>query len=365
MALYVRNEQGEFVQLTVIKGDKGESAYEQAKKGGYTGTEEEFIAMLNGLTASLSGVAPISVDAEHNTNYDNPHNVTAAQVGALAITGGTLTGKTLYFDNGNARLSGGEDYMQMDVFDNPKDENNRRKLVVNGNKTNLSGAVVLTTKINGENKNYGIYGDHNKPSALDIGAIPAIYSVSSDLDTELQAGGSKMTICSYNSGTKNTPKTQGLTSCAHGMVITNAYTDQYGVQICMPSGDSHMYIRKKDASGINTWAKVSNTSDIPSIPKVSSLGTYTGNGSTGQDNACSLTFEATPKFVVIMAPNASYIGFFLNGVNQYLVASANGFMTSGNVCSWSGKTLSWYSASGGQYYHLNAGTQKYTYYVAY
>ena len=126
-----------------------------------------------------------------------------------------------------------------------------------------------------------------------------------------------------------------------------------------------MYIRKKDTSGISSWAKVCNTGDIPTIPKVSSVGTYTGSGTAGSDNPCSLTFDEIPKFVVIMAPNASYIGFFLKGVNQYLVASANGFSTSGNECTWSGKTLNWHTLSSGQYYQLNAGTQKYTYYVAY
>ena len=161
--LYIRDQYGNFVPIPVINGVDGKSAYEYAKDGGYIGTEEEFIALLNGLTGST--------DARHYSDYSNPHKVTASQAGALSITGGTLTGKTLYFDNGNARLSGGEDYMQMDVFDSPKDDNNRRKLVLNGNNTSLNGAVVLTVRENGVDKTYTIYGGHNKPKASDVGAV--------------------------------------------------------------------------------------------------------------------------------------------------------------------------------------------------
>lgn len=162
--VYVWSEEsGEYVPLQALKGEDGKSAYELAKEGGYTGTEAEFIALLNGLSSSENG--------GHYNDLNNPHKTTASQVGALAITGGTLTGKTLYFDNGNTRLSGGQDYMQMDVFDYPKDDDNRRKLVLNGNSTDLKNALVLTTRVGGEQKNYNIYGVHNKPNAYDVGAV--------------------------------------------------------------------------------------------------------------------------------------------------------------------------------------------------
>ena len=49
--LKIRDENGNFIPINAIRGENGKSAYEQAKEGGYKGTEEEFIAMLNGLTA--------------------------------------------------------------------------------------------------------------------------------------------------------------------------------------------------------------------------------------------------------------------------------------------------------------------------
>ena len=95
--LHIRDENGQFVPIPAIKGDDGKdgkdgkSAYEQAKEGGYTGTEEEFVDFLNGLTNSEI--------ATHCSDFDNPHKVTAEQAGAApeqhnhsadAITRGTL-----------------------------------------------------------------------------------------------------------------------------------------------------------------------------------------------------------------------------------------------------------------------------------
>ena len=71
--LKIRNKDGNFIPINAIRGDRGKSAYEQAKEGGYTGTEEEFIAILNGLVGSEV--------ASHYSDFDNPHKVTAEQLG--------------------------------------------------------------------------------------------------------------------------------------------------------------------------------------------------------------------------------------------------------------------------------------------
>ena len=71
--LKIRDENGNFIPINAIRGDKGKSAYEQAKEGGYNGTEEAFIAFLNGITATI--------DAQHYADLNNPHKVTKSQVG--------------------------------------------------------------------------------------------------------------------------------------------------------------------------------------------------------------------------------------------------------------------------------------------
>lgn len=70
--LQIRGENGEFKPIVAIKGEAGDSAYEQAKQGGFNGTKEEFIAILNGLISSA--------DATHYANFNNPHKVTKAQL---------------------------------------------------------------------------------------------------------------------------------------------------------------------------------------------------------------------------------------------------------------------------------------------
>ena len=45
--LTVRDNKGNEYEIPAIKGEKGKSAYDYAKEGGYTGTEEEFAVLLS------------------------------------------------------------------------------------------------------------------------------------------------------------------------------------------------------------------------------------------------------------------------------------------------------------------------------
>ena len=68
--LQIRDKYGKFIPINAIKGNDGKSAYEQAKEGGYTGTEEEFISLLNGVTNG----------GGHYTDFNNPHKITKKQI---------------------------------------------------------------------------------------------------------------------------------------------------------------------------------------------------------------------------------------------------------------------------------------------
>lgn len=76
--------------IASLVGGSGKSAYDYAKDGGYEGTEEEFTKKLATEhrpstwmpTAAEVGAAP----ADHAMNKNNPHGVTAAQVGARPDT---------------------------------------------------------------------------------------------------------------------------------------------------------------------------------------------------------------------------------------------------------------------------------------
>lgn len=66
-----------------VSGQNGKSAFTAAVEAGYTGTETAF-------NEALSNVPG------HIANKNNPHEVTAEQVGALPLTGGTMTGPIDY-----------------------------------------------------------------------------------------------------------------------------------------------------------------------------------------------------------------------------------------------------------------------------
>ena len=79
-------------------------------------------------------------------------------------------------------------------------------------------------------------------------------------------------------------------------------------------------------------------------------GTYTGDGTYGSANPCSITFNGTPVFVLI-AGNKNEALFdplgmdssFNNG--RYWVDSANNVTSSQTYAKLEGKTLSWYNGN--------------------
>ncbi len=60
--LYLRDESGNFVPVPSLKGDTGESAYQSAQKGGYTGTEADFYADLSDIVQKADKTALAKTD---------------------------------------------------------------------------------------------------------------------------------------------------------------------------------------------------------------------------------------------------------------------------------------------------------------
>ena len=293
--LYIRDENGNFVPIPALKG---ESAYEQAKAGGYQGTQEEFIAFLNGL---LNPVSAIGDEPTHADDKNNPHGVTAKQVGA----------------------------------------------------------------------------------------VPEVYYVSTDLNTELLEGGSKMTVCCYNGATLNTPYKEGLTIFAHGMVITNAHTSEYGTQVCVPTGDNHIYVRRLNGEGVSAWSQVANMADVsPLTPKVSTLesqvaelqtglasalshsmkvasGSYRGTGECGINKPNKLTFDFVPLFVIVAkrgegnATNGSTFIWINPGTTLNFINNGSTYWCHPTL---EGTTLSWYCAESSAY-QMNSSSYDYDYFA--
>lgn len=372
--LKIRDENGKFIPINAIRGEKGQdgtngkSAYEQAKEGGYNGTEQEFIALLNGLTAGEH--------AEHYANLDNPHQVTAQQVGALPITGGQLEGGLGFVGEGDANTS--EIVQNSDFATIIRNKAGGIETILSlTNESKVDVADVLKLWFANGN-GYSIYGEHNKPTASEVGAIPETYYVSGNLDIELQQGGDKMVVCCYTENTLNTPHKEGLTDCTHGMVITNAFNSQYGTQLSIPSGENAIYVRRLNGSGISKWVKMADNERVTPIEKggtgattvndvLKNLGltkltkiasrSYTGTGVSGANNPTILSgLPFTPKFIIITDGGAKYS-------NVYPSVSIIGWSDYHNTFTWGEDFVSWYynseSSSTNAMIQLNALNRTY------
>lgn len=311
--LKIRDENGNFIPIPAIRGANGKSAFEQAKEGGYIGTEEAFIALLNGLTATG--------DADHYADFNNPHRVTKEQIGLGDV------------DNTPDILK----------------------------PVSLAQAEAMDAHARDKNNPHGV-------TAKQTGAIPEAYYASDDLDTELRQGGGKMMVCSYHSGTLNTPYKEGLTVFAHGMVITNANSSQYGTQLCMPSGEDAIYVRRLNGSGVSKWVKIVDNDDlqanISSLPRIAS-GSYRGTNTYGTKNPCSLTFDFVPLFVIVAKrgeSNATGGGVFMWISQGTTLSYINNGSTYWCHPTLNGKTLSWYNADSASY-QLNSSSYDYDYFA--
>jgi hypothetical protein len=297
--LHIRDKDGNFIPIDAIRGDRGKSAYEQAKEGGFAGTEEEFVQILGSL-GGINALQLAELDAEtaellaaHIADKNNPHNVLAEQTGAIS--------------------------------------------------------------------------KH--------------YPTSSDLNTELTKGDNTVTICCYYGDSLNSPYKEGKTACTHGMVITNAHSDQYGTQLCMPTGEDTLYIRRLNGGGISQWVKLADNKGLDAlqteINRVGTdleallsaklniaTGTYEGTNKYGSNNPLTLTFPFVPK-VVFISPGkkSSTMPFaWIYGSPIGITAYNNSQIFASNL-TWNGNTLTWYTSDGYPAYQYNNSDTTY-YWVA-
>lgn len=166
--LQIRGENGEFKPIVAIKGEAGESAYEQAKQGGFNGTKEEFIAILNGLISSA--------DATHYANFNNPHNVTKEQLGLEKVDNTSDSDKPVSTAV-QAKLDELKDFIDSntDIISTHADTLNYIVFTLNGEATAIAigskttaddGGVAIGFKANADN-----YGTALGPWAKATGGI--------------------------------------------------------------------------------------------------------------------------------------------------------------------------------------------------
>ena len=107
---------------------------------------------------------------------------------------------------------------------------------------------------------------------------------------------------------------------------------------------------------------------IRKVPRMA-VGSYVGDGTSGEDSPCSLTFDFEPMLVIIVADHGEYLepgAIFVNGQNR---CSGMGLPDSSLLClhlqlTWSENGVSWYTdRSSNADHQLNAYNLTYRFFA--
>lgn len=91
-----------------------------------------------------------------------------------------------------------------------------------------------------------------------------------------------------------------------------------------------------------------NTSDIAAMMPKIAIGTYTGTGKYGSSNACSLSFDFTPKFLLVWGKLYGYFCMGIKGqsMTTFMYDSVYEFQAIAMTTTWGTNKVSWYYSSG-------------------
>ena len=274
--LRIRGEDGKFKDILAIKGA---SAYEQAVAGGFQGTEADFIQILN---ENLDGF-----DGGHLYNKSNPHETTAEQVGALPLTGGQVKGdvqansfkqNASYY---NLPFEVGR-FIDMHKVGSTSDYD-LRLLVTDDDKLQ----IVIP------NKGYfSIYGEHNKPTADDVGALSkTIYIEEKDVLSIADDGwyyGIRMT---------NVPSDVNA-----GYVRVMCFNSNHRVVYWRPHNSRKEYVNVLTGGAWLGWNEVVTDAYGFYDERNRPSGTYTGTA-----GSLTVNVGGTGKFIILQGANG-YVG---------------------------------------------------------
>lgn len=113
-------------------------------------------------TAEQVGAAAATHASQHASGGSDP--ITPADIGALPLSGGTITGDRLLINNGYGMLyaNGNQAFL---ASQSDQTENNRRIIVMRNatHVADVANALVLHSIVDGTLTQYNIYGSHNQP----------------------------------------------------------------------------------------------------------------------------------------------------------------------------------------------------------
>lgn len=267
--LQIKDKDGIFIPIPAIRGKDGKSAYEQAVEGGYIGTEEAFIALLNGLTATE--------DADHYADFNNPHRVTKEQVGLGNV------------DN---------------TSDIDKPVSTAQQAAISNVQTNLNAHAADADKHVGKGSGVGVFigGGSSSTYGSAVGYLTSsTYGGAMGYQAETTSG------CAAGYLAEST---------AGGAVGANARTSSGfagGFEAITENEDGKAIDAIQLGTGVNKHERTLQVYDYTLMDANGKIvpdrlpiktGYYTGTGTDGYDGELTLTFDFTPKLVIV-APTSN------------------------------------------------------------
>ena len=367
-----------------VAGADGKSAYQTAVEAGYAGTETAF----NSALKEVPG---------HIANKDNPHGVTAEQVGARpdtwmpsasdvgaytkTETNTLLANKvSLGFFNGdlNSLMEDGHYRLGGDVTNGPYGANWGQLIVSHGTNTDTTLQIICNSTSDLFYRVYwaGAWIDWKK------------LATPTDLDTKVSKSGGTMTGKLYTSATSNGSfgastdsgalRIDGGTNYDKGAFLTlygKEHSESGKFQLVASNGSGRVeLLGSTDGKllwGSNTILHTGNAQSL-GFPKIA-IGSYVGTGTSdayGGTKQNSLTFDFEPKMLAVVADgnNVFFAGFLIvrgqtysNGIGSFEPSSVGLNLH----ITWSGNTVSWWSSNrtdvGTKYPQMNAENVTYRY----
>ena len=230
--------------------------------------------------------------------YSEGNKPTAADVGAVDKAGDTMTGNLVVkkatplvrLDDDTAGSSAmmaiANDQMLLQNIDATGDDSNRRQIILrNASHMNsaLSDALLLNTVIANVQKAYRIYGEHNKPTAADVGAMPFIDARSSEYDMDaIIKSGVHYNAYITNASTLGTPYKWNKSSYANAMIFSVAGSTSYGQQFAIVHGAVCLFHRRLLSDGtISAWSEIYSELNKPTAAEVGAVALDGSNTMTG------------------------------------------------------------------------------------
>ena len=242
---------------------------------------------------------------------DNPHGVTAGQVGALPTSGGVMTGKIEWHDGQTQIDAQGDGNF---VIRNLKltEEANDDAIVFHNT---LDLQHVLQIYRNGTP--YLVYGEHNKPTASDVGALSRKMANS---NSTLEVGiGNHVYI--HNLFADNDVPTMPVESNFTHYTTLDENRKVLSV-LSIPIDYSNKAYYYTDADKL--WHEIADEAKCAKIQTGYYVGTGSVNGAIPQ---MRLSFDFTPRIVMVSAlgegNSAYYTGIFIYGTPLGMVYQLN------------------------------------------